>query len=345
MRFMKVTLFELMGRVLTHKNLSGCGIVLNRLAIIILHIVYIDNSQGVPMDTKLSKEEAWAKLSKLIKPFHRVHGFLVPGGTTQEILDKLTSFKLEPSDVWISTFPKSGTTWTQQIVRLIRNKGESDDLKITHSVPWLESKMASDVDNTTLPTPRAFKSHMPYEVMPCDVPGSTPCKYIYIARNPKDVAVSLFFHYKRNHALPNANIDWSLFLCNFHHGNTEFGDFFDHVLSWWAHRNDPNVLFLTFEDMKRDLPSAIAHIARFIEIDISDEIISKIADKTSFSLMKSDDTVNYSWEQVNTDATDFMRKGEVGDWVNHFTPEQSAEMDRECSKRLDGTGLEFIYKI
>ena len=185
---------------------------------------------------------------------------------------------------------------------------------------------------------------MPYELMPCGVPSSTPCKYIYVSRNPKDVAVSFFFHYQRIHELPGAEIDWSLFLCNFHHGNVWFGDFFDHVLSWWAHRHDSKVLFLTFEDMKKDLPSAVARIARFIGVDISDEIISKIAEKTSFSAMKSNDTANYSWSQTSGKA-DFMRKGEVGDWVNYFTPEQSAEMDRVCSERLQGTGLEFIFEM
>ena len=294
----------------------------------------------------VSKEEAWAKFSQLLKPFNRVHEILVPSFIfNQDHLDKLASFRLDPSDVWISTFPKSGTTWTQQIVRLIRNKGESDGLRITESVPWLESVKYKDVNISTLPTPRAFKSHMPYELMPCGVPSSTPCKYIYVVRNPKDVAVSLFFHYKRVHTLPDTNIDWSLFLCNFLHGNVEFGNFFDHVLSWWAHRNDANVVFLTFEDMKKDLPSAITRISRFIRSDISDEVVSTIAEKTSFSAMKRDDTVNYSWREANPDTTDFMRKGEVGDWVNYFTPEQSAEMDRVCSERLQGTDLEFTFKI
>ena len=296
------------------------------------------------MDKKLSKEEAWAQFSQLLVPHIEFNGILVPDSVfNQDHLDQLASFRLDPSDMWISTFPKSGTTWTQQIVRLIRNKGESDGLKITESVPWLENVKYKDVNISTLPTPRAFKSHMPYELMPCGVPSSTPCKYIYVARNPKDVAVSYFFHYKKYLKLETSEIDWSLFLCNFFHGNVNFGDFFDHVLSWWAHRHDANVLFLTFEGMKKDLQTAVTHIARFIGIDISDEVLSKVVDKASFSAIKGDETANYSWNQGNPNTTDFMRKGEVGDWVNYFTPEQSAEMDRICSERLQGTGLEFIF--
>lgn len=34
--------------------------------------------------------------------------------------------KMRPDDVWIVTYPKSGSTWTQQIVRLIINGGKED---------------------------------------------------------------------------------------------------------------------------------------------------------------------------------------------------------------------------
>ena len=44
-----------------------------------------------------------------------------------------------PDDGWVVTYPKCGTTWTQQIVRLIRNNGVQDDVRITTAVLWLEA--------------------------------------------------------------------------------------------------------------------------------------------------------------------------------------------------------------
>ena len=53
-------------------------------------------------------------------------------------LDELATFPLRPNDLFIVTFPKSGTTWTQQIVKLIKGNGIEDDIPLSHCIPWLE---------------------------------------------------------------------------------------------------------------------------------------------------------------------------------------------------------------
>ncbi len=47
-------------------------------------------------------------------------------------------------------------------------------------------------------------------------------------------------------------------------GKLAFVDYFEHVLGWWKHRDDPNVLFIKYEDMQKDLHSSIEKIARFL---------------------------------------------------------------------------------
>ena len=71
--------------------------------------------------------------------FHIVDGLQVLKFVSQEQVDKLKEFQLYPDDVWVVTYPKCGTTWTQQIVRLIRSKGVSDGVRITEAVPSLEA--------------------------------------------------------------------------------------------------------------------------------------------------------------------------------------------------------------
>ena len=86
-----------------------------------------------------------------------------------------------------------GTTWVQEIVWQIYHNGEVNSKRIEDRVPFLEeatNSKASQPDITGLPSPRLIKTHLSYEAIPKGVNKETTCKYIYVARNPKDTAVS-----------------------------------------------------------------------------------------------------------------------------------------------------------
>ena len=283
---------------------------------------------------------------------HILNGVIVPKFVQQERLDQLKSIKLYPDDIWIVTYPKCGTTWTQQIVKMIRNKGQEDGVKIFDSVPWLEPieaipGMGTNLDNLDkLARPRAFKSHNSYDHLPCGPPHTTPCKYIYVLRNPKDVAVAYFYHEKYGHKLDTSFDD---FFEIFMDGALEYGRYFDHVLSFLPHRNDKNILFMRYESMKKHPGAAVSQIAAFMGVELSEEDITKIVDMTSFEKMKKDNTVNMSWlgPKLFKDEEGrpmFIRKGVIGDWKNHFTAEQSNRIEAACAEKFKGTGLEFEFE-
>ena len=52
-------------------------------------------------------------------------------------------FKPRPSDVFVVTPPKCGTTWVQQIVHQLRTGGDMEFREITEVVPWIE--LAHDI--------------------------------------------------------------------------------------------------------------------------------------------------------------------------------------------------------
>jgi hypothetical protein len=272
-----------------------------------------------------------------------LNGLVVPRFIKQDTLDKLKGLTLRDDDVWIASYPKAGTTWTQYIVHLVHNRGEDDGKKISDAVPWIESgNRGTTVTADDLTPPRAFKSHMPYERMPCGLPNSTPCKYIYVARNPKDLTTSFYHHYCAYHV---PGMEWKEFLEYFMVGKVEFGDYFDHVLSWWAHKDDDNVLFIKFEDMKQTPLAAVERIATFLGYaNLPQDVLKTIAEKTSFDKMRDNDMVNYSWRAYrDPKALPFMRKGAIGDWKTQFSSEDSQRLDKLCHDRLGGTGLEFCF--
>lgn len=86
-----------------------------------------------------------------------------------------------------------GTTWVQEIVYQIYNNGVVNSKRIEDRIPFLEeatNPKASQPNIDTLPSPRLLKTHLSFEAIPKGVSKDTTCRYIYIARNPKDAAVS-----------------------------------------------------------------------------------------------------------------------------------------------------------
>ena len=132
------------------------------------------------------------------------------------------------------------------------------------------------------------------------------------------------------------------YLLTFLSGDLGYGSWFDHVLGWWMHKDDPNVLFLKYEDMKKDLTTSIETIAKFIGCTVSKEGLETIVKQSEFESMKNNPLVNYSWEPAHQ-ANPFMRKGMVGDWKNEFTDDQSAMFDTVYAERMKESDLVFDF--
>ena len=62
----------------------------------------------------------------------------------------------------------------------------------------------------------------------------------------------------------------------FINGALEYGGYFGHILSFLPHQNDKNILFMTYESMKKHPGAAVFQIATFMGVDLSEEVITKI---------------------------------------------------------------------
>ena len=106
------------------------------------------------------------------------------------------------------------------------------------------------------------------------------------------------------------------------------------------------MLFVKFEDLKRDPVTTIAQIATFMGYsNLSQEVIKDIAEKTAFNKMRDNDALNFSWTKFRCDprAPPFMRKGAIGDWKTQFSIEDSQRLDKVYQDHLSGTDLGFYF--
>ncbi|KZS03672.1 Sulfotransferase family cytosolic 1B member, partial [Daphnia magna] len=175
--------------------------------------------------------------------------------------EKVYRFQPRNDDVWVVTFPKCGTTWTQELVWMIMNDCDKVRGKAPLLIrsPFLEfpymlppetmpaelTKMMVTLEKVEeMPSPRIIKSHLPFYLLHPKLLDT--CKVVYVARNPKDVIVS-FFHHHQLMEIHGFSGDVETFAQYFMDDELMFSPFFPHILDAWSKRHHPNMLFLFYE--------------------------------------------------------------------------------------------------
>ncbi|XP_015264572.1 PREDICTED: amine sulfotransferase-like [Gekko japonicus] len=274
--------------------------------------------------------------------------YFQPELVTAEYIDSLEDFEIRDSDVFLVTFPKSGTVWTQNILSLIYHEGHrngTEDTDLMDRVPWLEYNIRS-MDYISRPSPRLFASHLPYYLVPKGL-RSRRAKVIYVSRNPKDVLVS-YYHFSKFAVKFETAGDFGNFMEKFLAGEVLASSWTDHVEGWYAHKDDFNILFLTYEEMKKDLRSSVLKICSFLGKKLTEEELQVVVDKATFDKMRIDPRSNY--ENMPTDLLEkgkghFLRKGTVGDWKNIMTVAQSERFDSVFKERMQNLPLRYCWDI
>uniref|UniRef100_A0A8C6V418 Sulfotransferase n=1 Tax=Neogobius melanostomus TaxID=47308 RepID=A0A8C6V418_9GOBI len=265
-------------------------------------------------------------------------------------VDQILDLELRDSDVFVVTFPKSGTIWMQQILLLLESKGDLDSICKEDSlngqlVPWIEVQ-GKVQEFVRAKSPRYNVTHLPFHLMPQALRRRTG-KVIYVARNPKDVLVSFYHFHKMVHMLETPQ-SFEQFLDRFLRGDVMGGSWFEHIKAWFSHKDDVNMLFLTYEEMIQDLQAVVRRIAEFLGADLTQDQLSSVVEHSTFRNMRRIPRANYKHvpsDLINHEEGNFMRKGTIGDWKNHFTVAQNQRFDEVFQQEMKDFPVSFIWDV
>lgn len=289
----------------------------------------------------------------------------------EDIVRSAVNYKPRTDDIFISSYPKSGTTWTQFVVLSILTKGNppSTFSDFVLASPYLEFTGAESAEKMVRPGP--IKTHLPYHVKQ----PSTLAKYIYVARNPYDVCVSYYYHTKALTPKSEKDVSFAKFCDMFITGKLSYCEYFDHVIPWYEHRDDPNVFFFTYESMRQDPRFWALKIADFLGDEYGKQLredpsaLRNVLDSSSMQFMKQvlnermpkmlDELVSLPPEQTlecveayrgklelmkDTHKYEgFVRKGQVGGWRSCFTPDLIENTEAWIARRTEGSDVMKLW--
>ncbi|XP_027286598.1 3-beta-hydroxysteroid sulfotransferase-like [Cricetulus griseus] len=263
---------------------------------------------------------------------------IVPGLFTVENLSFAQNFLMKDDDVILVTYPRSGTHWMIEIVSLILSKGDPTWVQTVNSHTrflWIEDKDSQKLLKGP-DRPRLLATHLPIHLFPKSC-FTSRAKIIYIIRNPRDVATSIYHIRKYT---PNVKIpkNFEEFLNAFIHGELLYGSWFDHTLGWLTRRNTENFLLMSYEELQKDLRGNMQKLCQFLGNHLSPEQLDSVVQNSSFSVMKDNKMSNSIRLKNPEDETDsnvpLLRKGRCGDWKNHFTVTQSEAFDKIYQEKM-----------
>ena len=230
------------------------------------------------------------QIEEIFPHLQRINGILLSELWNFADVRSALQYQARPDDIFIVSYPKSGTSWVQVVVHSLLTNGQPFDLDILDfetRTPFLEGVGAECME--MMRRPGTIKTHLPFN----HVPYHPKARYICALRNPKDVCVSYYRFYTSQSETSSDVLQLADFIDLFLQGQVDFGDYFDHLQSVWTHKDDENVLIVLYEEMKSDLKATIQRIAKFLDVQLDAKLVTRVMQYSSFGYMKE----NYDTKQ------------------------------------------------
>jgi aryl sulfotransferase len=269
-------------------------------------------------------------------------------------------FESRPDDIVIATSYKAGTTWMQSIIAHLVFETEDLPAPLTELSPWLDMRttpLELQLNRLEAQRHRRFiKTHLRFDALPFE----DRLSYVYVARDARDVFMSLWNHYSNYsdeafeaiNAIPGRVGDefprpvgdihdaWRAWITRgWFENETDGWPYWSHlanVQSWWDARDAPNLLLVHYADLLEDTVREVGRVAEFLGVEASPERLSQTAASVSFARMKERGAQYAPGQGAHWKggADTFMNKGTNGRWRDVLSDEELALYDAACERTL-----------
>ncbi len=275
--------------------------------------------------------------------------------SSPQTIEKCSQLSPRQTDIFISSYPKSGTTWTQHIVislLLLHQKKASSSSSSTENLQNLQYEHVSDFapfyeidahwDDDDLIDDirrrhkiigrRIFNTHLRGNMLPAN--GNDRGKVIYVIRSPLDTCIS-FYHHLSNQNEGCYEKGLNHFFKEWMAGDIPFGSWSDHLLSYAPLMASDNVMVLSYEKMVQDLQSSVERIVKFLALDdvITINDVKDLLPTFEFSSMKNNldrfQPKSVTWRN----DFKFLRKGVIGNHKETLSDAQIKSFKDQLEKR------------
>jgi len=268
---------------------------------------------------------------------------IVKNKTARRIKDKVISIfgvnrsagvnlKIYPDDVFLTSFPRSGNTWTRFLLAGLLHKEDVGFQDMEQYVPAIYMHSHSSLESFS--RPRYLKSHEPYD--------SRYPKVIYLVRDPRDVAMS---YYKWSLKFNRTTKSLDEYINDFLNSNTPYGSWGDHLMSWHSNRKSvPNgFLIIRYEDLLADTEGKLREMAEFLGLDVSVKQLKKTIEDNNIQNMQAKEDKSDDVPLMINKATKirFIGKGAAGGWKERLTSKQVALFDKSFGEIASKFGYDL----
>lgn len=266
-------------------------------------------------------------------------------------------FRHRSDDIFVSTPPKSGTTWTQGIIESMLWPDGDPPGDRRHRRPWIDvrsvaaDEMLAAVD--ALPHRRMIKTHSPADC----VPLFEECRYVVVYRDARDTVMSWANHRANMRPEVVAHVNDLAAADGLDPIALELVDDMDalideweadqspvrHLASWWPLRDEPFVTFVHYDDLHTDMEGEMRRIADFLGIEVPDDAWPRCVERCSLDAMRqaaeADDGTSRGFKGG---AAAFFYKGTKGRWRNVLTDAQLARIAGVVADGLSDDAAEWL---